>query len=74
MRTFIVFFSFLHFLSFFLQERILSFSEESLLFYTFFGNVIREKMFFTYHKKQEKKHDFLQCINFANLIIDNRVL
>ena len=62
MRTFIVFFSFLHFLSFFLQKRYLSFSQESLLFYTFL-KAIREKMFFPYRKKQEKN------IIFVNVLI-----
>ena len=50
MRSFIVFFFssfsfFFFFFSFSLKKRFLSLSEESLLFHTFFGKAIREKMF-----------------------------
>ena len=41
---------------------MLSFSEESLLFYTFFGKAIRQKMFFTYRNKKEKNIAFFNVL------------
>ena len=42
----------------------LSLSEESLLFYIFFGKAIREKMIFACLKKQEKNIIFLNVLVF----------
>ena len=53
---------------------ILSLSEESLLFYIFFGKAIREKMIFACLKKQEKNITFLNVLVFpVSLLIRSTV-
>ena len=86
--SFFLFFSFFQFL-FFSQKKIsfrkisfkkdpmilsLSLSEESLLFYIFFGKAMREKMIFACIKKQEKNIIFLNVLVFpVSLLIRSTV-